>query len=830
MAPNELQRQFIECSEGAVLLQAPVGTGKTRSLVDRAATAVERGVPAERILCLTFTNRAAEQLRDRVLDRCSEPGGDVVVRTFHSLCASILRLEHERVGLPADFVVYDEADAMEVLLGLGRRPASGTEAAAAGESGYGDTDHSDQARRFFHTIQRAKSEVYSRRVDLDTVGARVAAALRPPERARYEAYRQELRAQRAVDFGDLVLLVRALFDTEADIRERWHDRFDMVQVDEMQDTHLSEYYVLRVLAKGSGNIALVGDFDQTIYEWRGSQPTRIIEQYRKDFGPVREFQFTHNYRATRTLIEASNAVAARYSKSEPVIAAPDMDEGSAIVRHTAATPADEARWIGETIERLRRTGDGSGRSIPYNRMAVLVRANYRAANISDVFTQMGVPHVTVEEFEFFRRQEVKDALAHMRFLLNPSDTYALRRLLQRPTQGIGAKTVAAVEGAYADGLRLVDMVQPATLQYDDPHGALLEAFDSGSIIVFDTETTGLVPGEDEIIEIGAMKLEQGRVTGEFHRLLRNTVPVGDSEKVHHISDERLREEGIDPKRALREFAKFASGSVLVGHNVMFDVRMLHAAAEMHEVPVDVGERADTWELARRFIGGEGLALEKLAERYDLTPPSHRAMDDVRTTVELLAKLMPFVQAGAGARRGIVQRHRRAFEPVAERLARYEARIGRQRPAALLQHVVEDSGLLDHYAREPQRVQNLEELPSVFARYDMDEMPSRAALEAVVQFAALARNIDQLDDDVDKVRIVTVHSSKGLEFDAVFVAGMCEYEFPSGPVIRSGDFTEEWRVFYVAVTRARKRLYLSNYSRNDRGRETTPSRFLEAIPF
>lgn len=819
--PNALQRRFIEFADGAALLQAPVGTGKTRSLADRAAAAIRRGVPADRILCLTFTNRAAEQLRERVRDRCGEEGRGIVVRTFHSLCAWILRREHERVGLPADFVVYDEDDTADVMLDIHRR--------LTGSRAWSRED----AFAFAQRVRNAKDRVAAERVDLDGMYRRVAEEL--PGRVggvrgsdlAWE-YQQQLLAQRAVDFSDLVLSVRALFDTDAEVRTRWRERFRFIQVDEMQDTNLAEYYVVRLLARGAGNVALIGDFDQTIYEWRDSRPQQILTMFRRDFAPVEEFHLTDNYRATRTLIETANAVVRRYSERSPVVPAPGVEEGRPVQFHTAATPDEEARWIGQTIGRL--TAPSGGRPLRHGKIAVLVRSNWRAPTISRVFEAMGVPHVTVEQFEFFRRQEVKDALAYMRFLLNPADTYAFRRLLQRPAQGIGDKTMASVEEVHRAGLRLVDMVRPSTFRHGDPHGALLQALDEGTVVVFDTETTGVMHGRDEIIELGALRLERGRPAGEFHHLLRNTVPVGDSEKIHGISDEQLRRQGAEPREVLERFAAFAEGAVLVGHNVMFDLRMLLAAAEKHGVPLHIFDWADTWELARRFIGGEGFGLEQLAERFQFSArPSHRAMDDVRTTVELIHALAPLVRARAAERRAVVAKHQKAFAPVAKRLADFGSLVGRERPGALLTRVLDESGLRRHYEGDHRRSANLRQLEAAFARHDAGELEPRAALEAVVQHAALSRNIDQLDDDVDKVRVVTVHQSKGLEFDAVFVAGLCEYEFPASAAIKNHTFDEEWRVFYVAVTRARKQLYLSGYRENDRGWTSVPSRFLRAVP-
>lgn len=817
MPPNERQREFINFMEGAALLHAPVGTGKTRSLADRASAAIQRRVPADRILCLTFTNRAARELRERVRRHCGDNGKHIVVRTFHSLCAWLLRQEHERAGLPADFVIYDEEDAAELLGELLRRRRGGAPA-GGGASG----------KAFYNRLQDVKARLATQRLDLKRLPEQVAEGFAGGDRELVLAYERELLAQRAVDFDNLVLYVRALFDESDEVRQRWSRKFYMLQVDEMQDTNLAEYYVVRVLARGHRNIVLAGDFDQTIYEWRGSRPATILDLFEKDFGPVRKFEFVENYRATQTLINAAASVVRVYSRHQPAEASKQAPKGEPIVIHFAASAEAEAKWIARKIEQLRHEAAAAGGALPYDRVGVLVRANYRAQDMSRVFERAGLPHVTVEQFDFFRRQEIKDAIALLRFALNPADAFSFRRTLRRPPQGIGDATLAAVEEAHEHGLRLVDMVSPPTRRFGEPFAHILEAYERGAVTIFDTETTGKTPGYDEIVELAALRLEGGRVAGSFRKFLRNTVPVGDSEQIHGWSDEYLREHGEDPARVLAEFADFAAGSVLVGHNVNFDISMVQGQAERLGVRVPMDSWADTWEMARRFVRADNYSLEKLVETLGLSAGrAHHASYDVQATCELLQHLMPAVRRGAAARREAVARFRHQFEPVARRMDALRAQVGVQRPHGVLQFALQLSGLEDYYADDRRRTANLQQLLRVFERKDNPELSPRAALEMLVQSAALMRNVDLLEPDEGGVRLLTAHQSKGLEFDVVFVAGLNEYEFPSSRAIQAGDVNEELRVFYVALTRAKRRLFLTGHLLGPWGRRT-PSRFLQYI--
>src|SRR5690606_2650272 len=353
-------------------------------------------------------------------------------------------------------------------------------------------------------------------------------------------------------------------------------------------------------------------------------------------------------------------------------------KGEPIVIHFAASAEAEAKWIARKIEQLRHEAAAAGGALPYDRVGVLVRANYRAQDMSRVFERAGLPHVTVEQFDFFRRQEIKDAIALLRFALNPADAFSFRRTLRRPPQGIGDATLAAVEEAHEHGLRLVDMVSPLTRRFGEPFAHILEAYERGAVTIFDTETTGKMPGYDEIVELAALRLEGGRVAGSFRKFLRNTVPVGDSEQIHGWSDEYLREHGEDPARVLAEFADFAAGSVLVGHNVNFDISMVQGQAERLGVRVPMDSWADTWEMARRFVRADNYSLEKLVETLGLSAGrAHHASYDVQATCELLQHLMPAVRRGAAARREAVARFRHQFEPVARRMDALRAQVGVQ---------------------------------------------------------------------------------------------------------------------------------------------------------
>lgn len=786
--PTPAQEVFISCLERHILLQASVGTGKTFALAHRVARAVSSGIPPERVLCVTFTNRAAREMSERIALYC--PGSErVVTKTFHGLCAWILRLGARKVGLPQDFVIVDDDDAQEIVRQL---------RLARGEEG------SRQVYQKFHDL---KLKARGRGLDGDV----------PEDLKRYQA---ELRSIGGLDFADLIVETSRALAPGGPLWGDWRDRFALIQVDEMQDTHLAEYEIIARLASHAQSLVLVGDFDQTIYEWRGSTPDQVISRFRKDFPGVERMTFTENHRSTRTLLEAARRVVTSFggTPSEPVSSAV---QGEPIVIHGANDERAEALWVAQTIQSLHREG------IPYDKMGVLCRTNNRATIISEGLQDRRVPHLTVETYEFFRRQEVKDVMAYLRFLLNPEDSASLRRMLRRPGRGIGEATLEAVERMQSTGLRLADLAFMDTFAVGDPFLRLIEAFDHDTVVIFDCETTGLNPAEDEIVELAAYKVRQGQHVDIFQKLLRPAKSVGFSQHIHGLSDELLQAQGEDPRRVLTEFAEFVQGALLVGHNARFDLNMLQGAAARYGVRMIPGHLYDTLTLARRFIEVRSYRLEDLAAQLRFEEmPTHRAQADVAATFSLLKVLLPLARKELQARQEFIRRVRPQFMEFAYLISEWRELLPRVRPAQLMEKVVRESGLAAYYTKEPRRMENLRELYRTALSHDDLRLSPMQALESFTNFAALARNIDRLDLE-GKVVCITVHQAKGLEFDVVLLAGLSEWDFPNYGAVKDGRELEERRLFYVAVTRAKERLFVS-YFRHKSGKPRSESPYLRFL--
>lgn len=806
--PTPEQRRVIERTTGAHLVLAPAGSGKTAVMTARLRLAIERGIDPSRSLCVTFTNRAAEEMRSRVAADLGSQAPRVPIRTFHGLCAMVLRSVADRIGLPREFCVYDDQDCIELLEVILKRATGPV--------------RSLTAREFFFELAARKSGALPPELSCDRIPPLF---LGPAEQSKREVtalYHRILAERGALDFGDLVYRVRSMFETEPDLRTEFEQRYDWIQVDEVQDTHFSEYDVLRTLARRSRNVALFGDLDQTIYEWRGSDPESILGRFRREFHPVEEHRLERNFRATRALLDYAEGFAASFERRRTALVPDDsLPAGEKPTISIQRTAVEEATWIAQEVARL-RTAD------PTTRVGVLARTHARLLEIGRALAASAIPHVTIEEFEFFRRQEIKDLMARLRLLLQPDDSGSLRRLLIRPPTGIGNETLRKLEASGPGcGLRLSDLGRTRTHDDGEPFERLLRNHDHGNLVFLDVETTGLDTGTDEVIEIAAVRYQNGEEVARLQRWLRPTRPLGASSAIHGYDDEELARIGTDPKSAFVELVGFLENAHVVGHNVRFDLSILRSHANRLGVAWPVLDFDDTLDLARRFVDAKRHDLASLADLLSLdSRPTHRAADDVATTAALLSALLPRVRERAAERRALVRGPGAAFSSLATMLARFRDASRQLRPAEVVELVIRESGLAEFYRSDKKRVANLAELITFCARFDAKDISPTASLAEVVRYASLAKNVDHLRTDDARIPVVTVHQAKGLEFDVVFVAGLSEGEFPSFQADRDGRLEEERRLFYVAITRARRALYLSGHELNSRGMLVGPSRFLK----
>src|SRR5438093_3366486 len=437
---NPQQRQAVLATEGAVLILAGAGSGKTRVITHRIAHLVlDKGVPSERILAVTFTNKAAGEMKARTEALLAGQPVKSWISTCHSLCVRILRREAEAAGLPRDFVIYDDEDQLQavrealraldlpekvhpprrILARLSAAKNAGRDPEAKG--GSGGTEGSPPLDE--------RARIHFARADDDSESVAAATLARVAER-----YRQTLEAAHALDFDDLLLRAVALLESNEAVRESYRQRFQYVLVDEYQDTNRAQYELVRHLAGPHGNITVVGDEDQSIYSWRGADIRNILD-FEADFPGARVLRLEENYRSRPAILDAASGLVAHNEKRKGKTLRAVKTAGDPVRLHQAGDEFQEAAWV---VSRISGRRDGG-------RAAVLYRMNSQSRLFEEALMRAGVPYEVWGGVGFYERREVKDVLAYLRLIANPRDPMALRRVVNVPPRGIGDRTVQELE-------------------------------------------------------------------------------------------------------------------------------------------------------------------------------------------------------------------------------------------------------------------------------------------------------------------------------------------------------------------------------------------------
>lgn len=445
---NPPQREAVTTIEGPLLVLAGAGSGKTRVIAHRIAWLLAKGVEPESILAVTFTNKAAGEMRERVAALAGAPGVEVFVSTFHAFGLWLLQKEHAAAGLPRRFAICDAADQLALVKRCMREVKV--------------DDRSFDAHRVLSLLSRAKNEGRGRvRVreagqgdDYDLVAGEV--------QPRYE---RALAAQRSVDFDDLVVRPVALLAKDEALRTRWARRFRYLLVDEYQDTNAAQLELLKLLAGERRNVCAVGDDDQAIYGWRGAEVRNIL-RFERHFPGAKEVRLEQNYRSTGHILACANAVIAKTSARRPKRLFTAAGEGDRVRVVALPSEEDEARFVAEEIARLRREGR------PLGELAVLYRLNAQSRPIEEALREASIPHAVHGGPAFFDRSEVRDLLAYLKVCVAPDDEVSLARIVNVPARGIGDATLERVHRwAVERGVALFDALSRAAEVPDLPRGA-----------------------------------------------------------------------------------------------------------------------------------------------------------------------------------------------------------------------------------------------------------------------------------------------------------------------------------------------------------------------
>ncbi|MHA1567373.1 MAG: ATP-dependent helicase, partial [Alphaproteobacteria bacterium] len=424
-ALNEGQRTAVETIDGPVLILAGAGTGKTRALTTRLAhiLRLRRAQPWE-MLAVTFTNKAAREMRERVRDLIGGPAEALWLGTFHSIGARMLRRHAELVGLRPNFTILDADDQLRLLKQL--------------ISAHGIDDKKWPARMLMGVIQRWKDRAQTPE-DVTTSDAGDLAGGRL--RTIYAEYQERLRVLNAADFGDLLLHCLTILKANKDILTDYQRQFRYILVDEYQDTNVAQYLWLRLLAQGHRNIACVGDDDQSIYGWRGAEVGNIL-RFEKDFPGAAVVRLEQNYRSTVHILGAASGLIAKNEGRLGKTLWTAQDGGGPVIIRGVWDSEEEARIVADRIETIQRRGEAR-----LDEIAILVRAGFQTREFEERFLTLGIPYRVVGGPRFYERQEIRDAMAYLRIIHQTDDDLAFERIINKPKRGIGAATVQILHRA-----------------------------------------------------------------------------------------------------------------------------------------------------------------------------------------------------------------------------------------------------------------------------------------------------------------------------------------------------------------------------------------------
>lgn len=853
---NKKQQQVINELNQNILLSAGAGTGKTNVLSYRVANILNKNrANADEILCLTFTNKACRELKNRITSQLDfETANKITIRTIHGFAYQVITTTAKKAQtIFKEFVIFDDEDQKTLI----RQTIANFPKARALDIQYIvncieqlkqeralkhiytediEADYTTiyhQHLKFNKTFNQQQSDNLTKFFQFDGLNIII----------NYELALQQMHG---LDYKDLIANAYRLFQDE-NICSSWRKRYKYIMIDEMQDTSSFEYTMLENLFPAN-NIMLCGDEFQTIYEWRGSNPQKILTAFTEKYNPL-IINFNENYRSTRLLLEMAYNTLINLFRKETIshsyaknLLSKSSELGHKIELKQANSLANEAQWIFQNIVNLLPLV-----KIP-TQIAILVRQNNYLQNLTlhlnylaNIYNQKNqeepIHFIQIDNIRFFKRQEIKDVLSIMKYLINPNDYLSLQRILINLIPNIGIRTIKQISSAeyLQNGLRLSDFIN-ANFQNPnyEPFSDLISAYLSKDIIVFDIEGTGTDIFADNIIQLSAIKIRKGKKIAEFNRYLKSDKPVGDSEKVHHISDEYLQTHGENPKLVLQEFCQFIQDAIITGHNIRgYDMDILNQNLLKHNLkPVDFSNiNFDTLDLVRRFYPNlPNHKLEFLSNHFQFeTKSNHNSLDDVFATWELLHKLLEDkIIPTAKKRSELINKQKNKFIHVAQIFQKLHNILNDNLLLEnLIAQIVKEFNLVNIYKTTTTKdgAVRLENIRNLFrlAKAELNSHRGTNGIKELLQYASLSNtDLDALTSSHPKIPIITIHQAKGLEFDYEFLAGMNDDIFPSYFSTRNGSITEEEkRLFYVAITRAKKALFLSSSGR--------PSRLLNYIP-
>ena len=762
---NPAQREAVLTTEGPLLVLAGAGSGKTRVLTFRIAHMLgDLGVKPWQILAITFTNKAAAEMRERLATLIPSGTRGMWVCTFHAMCVRMLREDADLLGYTGQFTIYDDDDSKRLVRDI--MQSLGV----------------DQKQ---FPINMIRSKISSAKNAMVSAEQMLTSADSPNDKKAAQVYMElerRLRAANAMDFDDLLVRTLELLRSRPEVLDKYQERFRYISVDEYQDTNHVQYEIANLLAAKYQNLMVVGDDDQSIYSWRGADISNILD-FEQDFQNAKVVKLEQNYRSTGHILSAANAVVRHNSQRKDKKLFTAAGDGEKIQAYQASDERDEGRWIAGEIEKLHVKGTS------YDDMAVFYRTNAQSRILEDMFLRAGVPYRIVGGTRFFDRAEIRDVMAYLKMIVNPADEMSVKRVINTPRRGIGSTSIQKIE-------QLARQNRCSFFQACE-----LACAETG---MFSAKV------RNGLASFVGLVREGRRMNGELKDVVEMIV-----DKTGLL--QAFRAEGTMESESRAE-------------NIQ---EFLAVAAEFEETHDDIEGTLESLEelraagIADVATGKGNGAVATAAPAPAAAPP--RDPRDASAAGNPLDSLAAPVSSPQAALMAAIAGNR-ATGGTGSAAATAASTQARSPQDALAAAIAGNRATVSAPATDVAGSIRADEIERTYGPLTCKALP------ALMEWLALRSDLDSLAGETHAITMMTIHSAKGLEFPVVFVAGLEEGIFPHvagfGGGEDAGKLEEERRLAYVAITRARKRLFLT-YAATRRTYGSTQanprSRFVNEIP-
>ncbi len=835
-----------------LLLLARAGSGKTFTVANKIAEAVKNGLKPEEVLCLTFTVKGADEIKEDVEKYCGQSG--VNIFTIHSFCYNLIKDYLKNNGAFKEPSIADEVDVGELLVSILKdyakrglyelsddlpllperqlakimtrikheRDMLGF--SYSSKEGYGVT-----INKLLSESQSFNSLFSIKRQGVKITDYSLIELLKKHGNLFCLEYSKTLDDARLLDFDDLIFFAKQIL-TEKEYKK---PAYKLIVVDEMQDTSMLEYNIAKEFFS-CATVLMCGDPYQTIYSWRGSAPTDIMQDFIKNYN-AETVVLNGNRRSSPLLTYAGGYyLAESFLGKVPKPQKIDLSGYEKISVVKCFDEQDEANFIFDLVKNYK--GDKSS-------LCIMARAN---RYVADLYKKLERKNLTLEkqdripfftadsDFQFYKKPVIKDFLSFLRLIVNPQDVASFLRVVERYVKGVGKETVGAIKDFGAYGVSLSSFLSSETYTYNDPYFTLMSAYKSKNVVIYDLETTGLNLESDEMIQISALRLQDGK------RFNRFVLPKGEISKkallTHGYDIEHITKNGgKSAKEVLKDFVDFAKDAILVGHNSSYyDDVILSRQLKKEGLTLNCLGFYDTLVLAQSVL--PNLSNYKLAtccEHFGVVNErAHDALADVEATSLVFCKLVEeFYIPQTDARRRVVMSKKSKFEDFYRQFTQMTDMLIKGEMLNLIKFIDGEFGVLKRNSRMVDR-ESANDLYRVLKTLENSQDKLLKLRSFLGDVALSGSQMDVIIKKHGKIPLITVHQSKGCEFDTVILAGASENEMPSYGARQSGDEEEEKRVFYVALSRAKNKFYLTYPSKKVYGQnvyDRFPSPYVARLP-